>query len=181
MGNLGFIDCVLNWLPEQSRQSAWVGGQILFEVRSSSIAVYAYRRGYGNLEFLQLLRSEKEESYGSTWQPIYGAANDGELAADAARRELFEETGLKPLQLFLVEHIESLFFRPDNAVLLLPVFAAQLAVDSKIKLNEEHSDFRWVPEADVKSKFIWRSQRQALQVIIETLKDYPESIPRLLV
>ena len=162
---------------DESRQHS-VGGE-LFEVKSCAVVVYPYRRVYGNLEFLQLLRSEKEDLYPKTWQPIYGAANEGERAADAARRELQEEIGLPPLQLFLAEYIESFFFRPDNSIWQLPVFAAQLAVDSKIVLNEEHSDYRWVPEQDAKSKFMWRTQREAVGIIIETLRDYPENVTRL--
>lgn len=153
----------------------------MFPIESNSISVYPYRQAGSKIELLQLHRCQKDDLYAATWQPVYGAANKDESAVAAARRELLEETGISPSSMFMLEHLESFFFRPSNSILLLPVFAAEIEAGEEIVLDDEHDDFRWINEDEINEKFIWRSQRIALQVLIETLRIYPESIERLLV
>lgn len=132
------------------------------------------------MQFLQLCRAADDEM-GLSWQPVYGTAEKDERLADAAFRELLEETGLKPLRMFMVEHVETFFFRPTNAIHMLPVFAAEIDPKDPIVLNKEHTDYRWVDEDVVNAKFMWRSQRQAISILIDTLKYFPQQIPYLLV
>ena len=153
----------------------------MFPIESKGISVYPYKQAGSKIELLQLRRCEKDDLYAATWQPVYGSANKDESAVDAAKRELLEETGIIPAKMFMLEHLESFFFRPSNSILLLPVFAAEIEAGEQIVLDDEHDDYRWINEAEINEKFIWRSQRVALQVLVETLRLYPESIERLLV
>lgn len=140
-----------------------------FEVIPDGVAVYLFRRKAQEIEFLQLRRAESEELLPESWQTIYGGAEDGENAMDAARRELLEETGIVPQSMYLIEFIETFYFRPRNAIMMLPVFAAEAPVDCSIVLNNEHDAFRWVSEHELNSHFVWRSQREALRVVLETI------------
>lgn len=149
----------------------------MFPIISEGVAVYAYKVVNERYHFLQLRRSGYDDAYGRSWQPVYGGSLDGETPVQVALRELHEETGLEPLQMILVEHIETFFFRPKNAILMLPVFAAEVDPNSVIELNEEHEAYRWVEEKDLNFKFIWRSQRQALAIILESLREFPQNIP----
>ena len=144
------------------------------DIRADGVAVYAYRRAPGRIEFLQIRRASGE--YAQTWQAVYGGVErlrDGkwaETAVQAALRELREETGLVPVRMFQVEYVEQFYFRPKDYVCVMPVFAAEVAVDAVVKLNDEHDSQRWVPEQQVETMFMWRSQREALREIIRTLQ-----------
>jgi len=53
---------------------------------------------------------------------------------------------------------------------VMPVFAAEVALDAVISLNGEHDDQRWVAEQQIETAFMWRSQREALREVIRTLQ-----------
>lgn len=152
----------------------------MIPIVSDGIAVYAYRRTNDDFEFLQLRRADGD-IYAQTWQPIYGGVLADEKAVDAARRELLEEAGVISNQMFLVEHVETFFFRPNNAIHMLPVFAAEISAQQEILMNEEHDAYRWVKSSEVRDKFMWRSQREAMAVLIETLTLHSQHIPALVI
>jgi dihydroneopterin triphosphate diphosphatase len=149
------------------------------DIRADGIAVYVYRQTPAGFEFLQIRRSASTGEFQHSWQTVYGGierAADGtwkETAVQAALRELKEETGLVPQRLWQVEYLESFYFRPRDYVLFMPVFAAQVACpprDPPIVLNDEHDDYRWIPEARIESAFMWRTQREALRYILDALQ-----------
>jgi dihydroneopterin triphosphate diphosphatase len=153
----------------------------MFPIATDGVAVYVYREIGGRYQFLQLRRAQGDEFHPASWQTVYGGAQPGETAMQAARREMLEETGLKPERMFLVDHVETFYFRPHNSIQMLPVFAALIPATATITLNEEHDEWRWIDEAEVNANFVWRSQRQALAGILELLKEFPERIELLLV
>lgn len=153
----------------------------MFPQIANGVAVYPYKIESNIIQILQVQRAENDDVYPASWQCIYGSANDGEKAEETAKRELMEETELTPLRMFMLEHLETFFFRPSNSIIHMPVFAAEIASDAVPVLNEEHDAYRWVQESEINEKFVWRSQRAALKVLIETLLLYPNTIPLLLV
>ena len=152
----------------------------MIPILSDGIAVYVFRRKSSDFEFLQLRRADGD-TYAQSWQPIYGGIQPEERAVEAARREMFEETGIRSEQMFLVEYLESFFFRPKNAINLFPVFAAEFGTEQEIILNEEHDDYRWVSSKEVNEKFMWRSQREAISVLLDTLIYHKQKISALLI
>jgi dihydroneopterin triphosphate diphosphatase len=145
------------------------------DIRSDGIAVYVYRKTPGVFEFLQIRRSLNTGEYQQSWQTVYGGIRRDasgiftETAVQAALRELQEETSLVPMALWQVEYLESFYFMPHDYVLVMPVFAAQVDASAPITLNEEHDDFRWVPEPLLNQSFMWRTQREALQILLQSL------------
>ncbi len=146
-------------------------------LRPTAIAVYVYRRAgaEGGVEFLQIRRSAKARGHAGLWQTVYGGIEaDGkgrqETAVAAAKRELLEETGLAPVRMFQVEYVETFYFRPGDAVLLMPVFGVEVAADAEVRLNEEHDGVRWVGVGEIGEKFMWRTQREALSILLEQLR-----------
>ena len=139
------------------------------DIRADGIAVYVFRRVGGALQLLQIHRSATTGEYQRSWQTVYGGVEKGETAVQAALRELREETGLVPRQMFQVEYLESFYFMPHDYVLVMPVFGVEVAETDVITLNHEHDDFRWIAEADVDAAFMWRTQREAVRYLLEAL------------
>ena len=141
-------------------------------IRSDGIAVYIYRNSPlppHTREFLQLHRSANTGEYQHSWQTVYGGVHDGETAVQAALRELQEESGLTPIQMWQVEYLESFYFMPHDYVLVMPVFAVEVSPSATVTLNEEHDAFRWVPESAIPTVFMWRTQRDALSHLLAEL------------
>jgi dATP pyrophosphohydrolase len=139
------------------------------DVRADGVAVYVYRRT-PLVEFLQVRRSANTGEYQHSWQTVYGGVNAGETAVQAALRELREETSLKPVAMWQVEYLESFYFMPHDYVLVMPVFAVEVARDAVPVLNEEHDDFRWINEGMIETHFMWRTQREAVRYLMEELQ-----------
>lgn len=134
-----------------------------------TIAVYVFRRA-PEIELLQLHRADPGDAHPQTWQPVYGGVEAGETAPEAALRELAEETGLRPVRFFQVEFLETCYFRPRDRILMIPVFAAEVAADAPVVLDTEHDALRWVAPADVPASFLWRTQRDAIAVLLDQLE-----------
>lgn len=138
-------------------------------VRAEAVAVYVFRRA-PELEFLQLRRASADDNYPATWQTVYGALEAGETAVEAALRELTEETSLRPRTLFQVEFLESFYFKPTDHITMMPVFGAEVDVAAEPTLDAEHDAWRWVATFDCDRQFMWRSQREAIRVILDQLE-----------
>ncbi len=145
------------------------------DIKANGIAVYVYRRT-PQLEFLQIRRSANTGEYQHSWQTVYGGVEqnaDGswkETAVQAALRELQEETALVPTHLWQVEYLESFYFMPHDYVLVMPVFGAEVMPNAEITLNDEHEAHRWVPESEISTAFMWRTQREALAILLAELR-----------
>jgi 8-oxo-dGTP pyrophosphatase MutT (NUDIX family) len=140
------------------------------DVRADGVAVYVWRRGEGGVELLQVHRSEATGEYQHSWQIVYGGIEKGETAVQAAVRELKEETGLTARGMFQVEYVETFYFRPKDYVLMMPVFAVEVGMGDTITLNEEHDAFRWVKAGAMEEHFMWRTQREAVRIILQEIQ-----------
>jgi dihydroneopterin triphosphate diphosphatase len=151
------------------------------DIRADGIAVYVYRVVNGDYEFLQIHRTDATGVYKRSWQIVYGGIEAGETAVQAALREMREEISLAPVAMFQVEYLESFYLRPRDFVLVMPVFAAEVGADAVPTLNQEHDGFRWIPAGQIKENFMWRTQREALGVILEELRKPTLARPMLTV
>jgi lipoyl(octanoyl) transferase len=101
------------------------------------------------------------------WQPITGTIENGEREAEAARREIVEETGHagtpEPLglrQSFLIES------RPPLTVASEVAFAARLDSRLPIRLDaEEHDSYGWFSFGEAYEKIRWTDDREALEIV----------------
>ncbi len=117
------------------------------ERRAFSVAVYARKGGAGGRVLVIAHRRL------GTWLPVGGELEPGETPLEAARRELFEETGLEgefsslegacdgvpPGYLGYEEHVAG-----EKGLHMNFVFVADVPDGADVAPNHEFSDFRWV-------------------------------------
>jgi dATP pyrophosphohydrolase len=117
----------------------------------------------GEIPKVLLLKTNK--SRGSFWQNITGSLHSKESTLSAAKRELFEETGLVPNEIFDLDY----YFEYGDFV--EQVFGAVLSTTpKKIKLDpKEHDDFKWV-EASKISKADYKYQSNFESFIIANMR-----------
>jgi dATP pyrophosphohydrolase len=131
-------------------------------VRVSLVDLYVLRRAGAELECLVLRRGRGGRCPGS-WETVHGHIESAERPADAARRELEEETGLTPLRFYNLSRVESFYQHRLDEVALIPVFVAFVAGDAGVRLGSEHEAFEWLPPAEAAGRFAWPRERRALE------------------
>ncbi|MCL2648614.1 MAG: NUDIX domain-containing protein [Phycisphaerales bacterium] len=140
-------------------------------IRPTAVAVYVFRcKVRSKYEFLQIRRSSKARSHHHTWQNVSGNIEPREIALQAALRELKEETNLTPIRMFQVECLEIFYCNVSDSLFLMPVFGVEVAPNAKIILNHEHTAHRWIPESQIDSAFMWRTQKEALHLLLDYLR-----------
>ena len=134
-------------------------------LRVSLIDVYVLRGEDAGLQCLALRRGAGGRCPGS-WETVHGHIEAGERPAEAALRELAEETGLTPLRLYNVSRVELFYQHRTDEVALVPVFAAFVAYEAAVHLGAEHDRFEWLSVVDGGSRFAWPRERRALEDIV---------------
>ncbi|MBK9099671.1 MAG: NUDIX pyrophosphatase [bacterium] len=130
---------------------------------STLIEAHIFKTTGSKIEFLLLKRSEGQP-YPGLWQMVTGKIKQNEKAYQTALREIKEETGLVPVQLWVAPTVNSFYEPKDEYICLLPVFAARVEAD-EIKLSKEHTEYQWVDKSTAQRFLAWEGQRKAVQII----------------
>ncbi|MCI0382405.1 MAG: NUDIX domain-containing protein [Chlamydiae bacterium] len=97
------------------------------------------------------------------WQMVAGKVHEGESAAVAARRELFEETGLQPDRFYTADFLESFYLEKYDIICHSPVFIAFIDQEQSVILSpQEHDEYKWLSIPDALSLLEFSGQRAAL-------------------
>lgn len=134
-------------------------------IASSKIEVHLFRRRRGRVEFLALRRAPDRAFLPGVWQPVTGNVRRFERAADAARREVREETGLEPKHWWALESPTVFYDVRHDTMELLPVFAAEIDARASVTLSKEHDKYRFLSAAEAGRRYRWDSQRAALEAL----------------
>lgn len=78
------------------------------------------------------------------WCYIGGGIEEGEKAWEAALREVKEETGITNFPLYSSNQFDQIYSPEENYIYIAPVFVGYVDESQKVKLNYEHSDYKWV-------------------------------------
>lgn len=127
------------------------------------VSVYVFRLTPQGPHYLALRRRKEIDRLGGTWQAIHGGIEAGETATQAAARELWEETGLKPVSFWSLNLVETFFVYQEDAVVFAPCFGAE--VDGEVQLGSEHDQHEWMTLEEIKKRLIWPNQRIAVQTL----------------
>ena len=110
------------------------------------------------------MKRAKTKIYEHLWQGVAGKIEEGEKAWEAAIRELGEETSLRPLKVFIADHVSSFYEKHGDRLNLVPVFGIE--VDSqKVVLSKEHCDCKWVKLDVALSHLVSNGQKRGIQVV----------------
>ncbi len=139
-------------------------------VTSNYIEVHICNNESNENKFLLLRRSLSGKIYPGIWQMVTGKIDKGESTADAVKRELFEETGLRPQKLFVVPKINSFYFPTSDTIVLSPVFLAMVNTETVI-ISDEHSEYKWVSYDEAVDLIYWPNQVESLAIIKNHFED----------
>lgn len=136
------------------------------KIISNLIEAHIFRLKNDQLEFL-LLKRAPYQYYPNIWQMVSGKIRENEKAYETALREIREETGLVPENLWIAPNINSFYSPDDEYISLIPVFAAKVNYDSRVMISSEHSEFQWLNTSEAKKLLAWEGQRKSLELINE--------------
>ena len=124
------------------------------------------RTGPGVFAFAMFQRSDS-----ACWQGIAGGGEGDETPLDAARREAYEEAGIRPDSSFLpLQTITSIrvsefasthHWGSDRYVVPEHAFGVD-ANGQSITLSREHTTYRWLPYEEAHLLLTWDGNRTAL-------------------
>jgi dATP pyrophosphohydrolase len=133
------------------------------EVKVRVVDCYVYRYTAKGILFL-LMKRNLNKIYEHLWQGVAGKIEEGETSSEAAIRELEEETGLSPINMFVADHVSKFYEAHGDRINLVPVFGIE--VDSEnIILSEEHISYKWVNINEALDKLVWNGQKKGIQTV----------------
>lgn len=138
------------------------------KVLSYMIEAHIFRQTGDKIEFLLLKRSEMEV-YPGIWQMVTGSSDQSERAYLTAIREIKEETGILPKQVWVVPYINSFYSYKRNHICMVPVFAARADAQANVRISHEHSDYKWVSRDEAIDMLAWSGQRNSVNIIYDYL------------
>ncbi|MFB1478956.1 lipoyl(octanoyl) transferase LipB [Corallococcus sp. RDP092CA] len=128
------------------------------DLRTVSVAVV---HGRGPEARVLLLRRTPER--GGFWQTVTGRLEPGESPADAARREVAEETGLAlPVVDLAYRHAFALGEALPPRLVEEHGFAVRAAPDTQVRLGPEHDAFEWVDVPTALARLPFRGLRETV-------------------
>ena len=133
------------------------------QIKVRVVDCYVYSRTDDGILFL-LMKRNLNKIYEHLWQGVAGKIEEGETSSDAAIRELKEETGLSPVNMFVADHVSKFYEVHGDRINLVPVFGIE--VDSEIiNLSEEHISYKWVDINEALNTLVWNGQKKGIQTV----------------
>jgi len=142
------------------------------KIESPGVNIAVVKKDYEGWEFLILKRAETE-SYGGCWGFVTGGKKEKETVAQVVVRELKEETGLKPTNMWATEYLVQ-FYEPEfDTIWILPLIVAVVSPKDEVKLSPENCEYRWLPPRKAKNLVTWNNLVKAIDDISDELEIYP--------
>ena len=133
------------------------------EVKVRVVDCYIYRHTTDGIRFL-LMKRNLNKIYEHLWQGVAGKIEKGETASEAAVRELKEETGLSPVNIFVADHVSRFYEVHGDRINLVPVFGIEVDSENVI-LSEEHISYKWVNIDEALNTLVWNGQKKGIQTV----------------
>ncbi|MDK2975792.1 MAG: dihydroneopterin triphosphate diphosphatase [Candidatus Marinimicrobia bacterium] len=133
------------------------------------IDCWIIRRTPQGLRFL-IMKRAPGRIYAGIYHCVHGKILPGETAWKAALREMFEETGQKPVRFWVADFTSSFYEAGEDRMNLVPVFAAEVETE-KVQMGPEHESYSWLSLEDAMEKVSWENHQKALNAIARMMQD----------
>lgn len=119
------------------------------------------------LEFggkILLLQRPHGKSEGGTWGVPAGKLEDGESPKDAAKRELFEETGIRIEDDSRIRFLRTLYLRKPDMDYVYHMFHVHIDRLPEVRINpHEHQDYLWATQEEIENLKLMVGAKEALE------------------
>jgi len=133
-------------------------------IKSFSICAYICKKANQQAKFLILKRCSAYLR--DNWQMVSGKIEKNEKAWEAALREIKEETGIIPDELYSADMLEQFYEIGQNCINLVPIFVGFVENDAEVTLSsDEHDEYKWVSKQEAKQYLKFENQLKALEHI----------------
>lgn len=129
---------------------SFYSGLDMIPIRSIAVSAVLLSECQGEFKLLLMKRVK-----GDFWSHISGHIEHNESASQTVMREIFEETGIRVVELYSADYLEQ-FYEPNfNVIETVPVFMGYCMPNQPVVLNDEHCDYGWftLEEACIKAEF----------------------------
>ena len=139
------------------------------------VLIIPFKRGKDGIKYGIFKREDM-----NIYQAIAGGGEDGETILESARREFYEETGIKKdnfIKLDSIASIPAYCFSTSKewgkCTYVVPeyAFGVELTNKDKIALSHEHKSFKFIDYDNATKKLKYDSNRTALYELNERIKN----------
>jgi len=134
----------------------------------SLVDAYLLRSVHGSLEALVLRRAAGGRCPGS-WEAVHGHIEPGEAPAQAADREIAEETGLRPDRLYNLSRVETFYQHRQDELAMVPVFVGFVDAAAEVILGPEHDACAWLGIEEAAGRYSWPREGRAIADAVRLL------------
>lgn len=138
------------------------------KIKVKQVDSYIYRNTDAGPIYLMLKRSTGKH-YEHLWQGVAGKIEKDETATQTVIRELEEETGKKPVKMFVADHIASFYDARKDRIQMVPIFGIEVE-NSEVQLSEEHSEYKWVSFEEALILLTWKGQKEGLRTVHDEIR-----------
>lgn len=140
------------------------------DLRIGVVDVLVVRLTEGGWRVLLLRRGTGTRCTGA-WEIVHGNIEPGERPAEAALRELGEETGLTANRLYNVT-VHLFHLHQNDTVQVSVAFCAFVSPDvGDVRLGSEHDLFEWLTVDEASRRMLWPQERRTLADAYELLRE----------
>ncbi|MBU4347183.1 NUDIX hydrolase [Patescibacteria group bacterium] len=130
---------------------------------------------YKNSRILIVKRHENEKIFPGMWELPSGKKEPLEGWRSGLAREVKEETGLKVKILMPVSVFDYIIKKEEiRDTTQINFLVKPFPLSQKIKLSDEHSDYRWLKENEIENYYLSKNTKQVIRdsfKLIKFLKD----------
>jgi len=142
------------------------------EIVSPGVNIAVVKKDDDGWKVLVLQRSETG-SYAGCWGLLTVRKDNNEVVAQIVDRELKARVGLTAARIWSTEHVIR-FYEPEfDQIWMLPLIVAVVDADASVRVQSEHSGFRWLDPLRAKRQVTWKNLYRAIENLAEELEVYP--------
>ncbi len=142
-------------------------------VRCSMVSVVVVKDASADAQVLLLRRAAAYLR--GVWSYVAGHIEPDETGWQTALRELAEETGLVPRALYATSFCEQFYAAANDCIMIVPAFVALVDSDCELRLNDEHSAWRWLSFDTAMPELPFGSQRELFAYVQREFIERPPS------